>query len=44
MKEGTKSWIAFADRDLEAAKSLLELVHDRRMFIASPEDGHKRQD
>ena len=24
MKEGTKSWIAFADRDLEAAKSLLE--------------------
>jgi len=24
MKDGTKSWIAFADRDLEAAKSLLE--------------------
>jgi len=23
MKDGTKSWIAFADRDLEAAKSLL---------------------
>ena len=23
MKNGTKSWIAFADRDLEAAKSLL---------------------
>jgi len=24
MKDGTRSWIAFADRDLEAAKSLLE--------------------
>ncbi len=24
MKDGTKSWIAFADRDIEAAKSLLE--------------------
>lgn len=24
MKDGAKSWIAFADRDLEAAKSLLE--------------------
>lgn len=24
MKDGTKSWIAFADRDLEAAKSLLK--------------------
>ncbi len=24
MKDGTKSWITFADRDLEAAKDLLE--------------------